>query len=225
MIVWVARAAAAASRVDRVLVATDDTRIADVVRDAGFEAVMTDPAVPSGSDRVAAAVDSLDVQPSLIVNVQGDEPLLDPVDLDALIEATGDDAIGTLARPLVDPDRIADPNVVKVVRAESGRALYFSRAPIPHGASSYLQHVGLYAYPPAVLKRFVSLAPSPLEKSERLEQLRAMEHGIPIHVTLCLSSRPSIGVDTPADLERVEAVLRQSKPSVSGKGHAPQAAS
>jgi 3-deoxy-manno-octulosonate cytidylyltransferase (CMP-KDO synthetase) len=225
MIVWVARAAQRAERVDRVLVATDDERIHDAVVAAGFEAVMTDPDLPSGSDRVAAAVDTLDVAPDLIVNVQGDEPLLDPVDLDVLIAAAERQAIGTLARPFEDASRVEDPNVVKVARAESGRALYFSRAPIPYGASSYLQHVGIYAYPPAVLKRFVSLSPSPLERAERLEQLRAMENQIPIQVTLCQSSSPSIGVDTPADLERVEDVLRRSNLSPSGMGHAPQAAS
>lgn len=226
MIVRVARAAAAAERVTMVLIATDDPRIASVVEEAGFPAVLTDPALPSGSDRVAAAIATLEVEPPLVVNVQGDEPLLDPRDLDALIEATGEDAIGTLARPFEDAQRVDDPNVVKVVRAASGRALYFSRARVPYGAPSYLQHVGIYAYPPAVLARFVSLRPSPLEKAERLEQLRALENGIPIDVTMCVSERSSIGVDTPEDVLRVEQELRrQESTGSSGNSHAPQAAS
>lgn len=214
MIVRVAERANAAERVDLVVVATDDERIERVVRDAGFESVMTDPGLPSGSDRVAAAVRTLGEQPQLVVNVQGDEPLLDPRDLDALIAEAKEDGIGTLARPL-DPELADDPNTVKVVRARSGRALYFSRAPVPHGAAQRLHHVGIYAYPPHVLERFTALEPSPLERAERLEQLRALENDIPIYVTMCQSESPSIGVDTPEDLLRVEQEL--------GKSHARQA--
>lgn len=213
MIVRVCRQAAQA-RVAAVYVATDDERIAHVVREAGFAAVMTSPACASGSDRVAEVVQGLAEPVGVVVNVQGDEPLVDPRDIDALIEATRADpeAIGTLARPLSELERFHSPHVVKVVRAPSGRALYFSRAPIPHGLDGLprgaLQHVGLYAYHPSVLARFTALAASPLETRERLEQLRALENGIPIHVTMCVSERPSIGVDVPADIEAVLEALK-----------------
>ena len=214
MVVRVCRQAAQA-RLSAVYVATDDERIAHVVRRAGFAAVMTSRSCASGSDRVAEVVRGLAEPVGVVVNVQGDEPLVDPRDIDALVAAAvaHPEAIGTLARPLVDPRRFEDPNVVKVVRASSGRALYFSRAPIPHargGASvQALQHVGLYAYHPAVLARFTALAPTPLERAERLEQLRALENEIPIHVTMCVSERPSIPVDVPSD---VEAVLEALNP-------------
>lgn len=219
MIVRVGQRAQAARRVDRVVIATDDARIAEVARGAGFEVAMTPSDCPSGSDRVAAAVVGLSgPEPALVVNVQGDEPLIDPADIDALVDASLADpeAIGTLARPLLEPRRFADPNVVKVVRGVSGRALYFSRAPIPHGhadgarapeGAGPLQHVGLYAYSPALLARFTGLDPSPLERQERLEQLRALENGVPIRVTMCVSERPSLGVDTPEDVEAVVRAL------------------
>lgn len=213
MIVRVCRQAAKA-RLDAVYVATDDERIAHVVRGAGFAAVMTSPACASGSDRVAEVVRGLAEPVGVVVNVQGDEPLVDPRDIDALVDATvaHPEAIGTLARPLTDPERFTNPNVVKVVRAPSGRALYFSRGPIPYGldgaSDGALQHVGLYAYHPGVLARFTALAPTPLERRERLEQLRALENEIPIHVTMCVSDRPSIGVDVPSDVEAVLEALK-----------------
>ncbi len=216
MVVRVARAAAAASRITRTLVATDDPRIEAAARAHGVEVVMTPADCPSGSDRVQAALMALaGPAPALVVNVQGDEPLLDPRDLDALVEATlarreaapGRELIGTLARPL-DPARFGEPSLVKVARALDGRALYFSRAPIPAGSAAPLLHVGIYAYAPEALRRFTALEPSPLERAERLEQLRALEHGIPIHVTLCVSERPSLGVDTPEDVAPVLAELR-----------------
>ncbi len=213
MIVRVARQAAASKQIDRVVVATDDRRIRDVVTQAGFEVVMTSANCASGSDRVAEVARS--VPASLIVNVQGDEPLLDPADLDALVRSATahPDAITTLARPISGPAAFANPNVVKLVRGLTGQALYFSRSPIPHAAPGTqppaLQHVGLYAYPPAVLARFTALPASPLEKLERLEQLRALENGIPIHVTMCVSVRPSIGVDVPEDLAEVLSELER----------------
>lgn len=215
MVVRVARQAAAARSIDQVLVATDDHRIAQVVERAGFTSVMTPSDCATGSDRIAWAIrERSGPGPALVVNVQGDEPLLDPRDLDALVKATLADpgSIGTLARPLPELGRFTDPNVVKVVRAASGRALYFSRAPIPYGVEPNtvqpLLHVGIYAYPPEVLSRFVALPPSPLERTERLEQLRALENGIPIQVTMCVSERPSVGVDTPEDVARVIEELR-----------------
>lgn len=211
MVVRVARQAAAASTIQEVLIATDDPRIAQVVEQAGFRVAMTPSDCATGSDRIAWAIrERRGAAPRLVVNVQGDEPLLDPRDLDVLVKATLADpgAIGTLARPLPDPSRFADPNVVKVARAAGGRALYFSRAPIPYGVEAPLLHVGIYAYPPEVLSRFVGLPPSPLERTERLEQLRALENGIPIQVTMCVSERPSLGVDTPEDVARVIEELR-----------------
>lgn len=211
MVVRVARQAAAATTIQEVLIATDDPRIARVVEQAGFAVAMTPPECATGSDRIAWAIrERRGPAPRLVVNVQGDEPLLDPRDLDALVKATLADpgAIGTLARPLPDPSRFADPNLVKVARAAGGRALYFSRSPIPYGAEAPLLHVGIYAYPPEVLSRFVALPPSPLERTERLEQLRALENGIPIQVTMCVSERPSLGVDTPEDVARVIEELR-----------------
>lgn len=205
MIVRVAAQAAKASRVDRVVVATDDARIQAVVAAAGFEARMTSETCASGSDRVAEVAQQIPAD--LVVNVQGDEPLLDPRDLDALIEAAyaHPEGITTLGRPVPSAEALADPNLVKAVVSPQGAALYFSRAPIPHGAApeDAIAHVGLYAYPPAVLARFTALAPSPLERTERLEQLRALENGIPIHLQMCVSDRPSIGVDVPADLDAV----------------------
>lgn len=209
MIVRVAQQAAKAASIDRVIVATDDPRIMDAVQEAGFEAQMTSEACASGSDRVAEVAEGLDAD--LVVNVQGDEPLLDPRDLDALVAAAYENPNGitTLGRPVDDAAALADPNVVKAVVSPAGAALYFSRAPIPHGADpeDAIAHVGLYAYPPAVLSRFTRLAPSPLERRERLEQLRALENGIPIRLQMCVSVRPSIGVDVPADLEAVGRIL------------------
>lgn len=209
MIVRVAERVALCEYVSRVVIATDDKRIEDTAKMAGFEVVMTDPELPSGSDRVAAAAKMIGAT-GLIVNVQGDEPLIDPRDIDVLIEETlaSPHGMGTLARPLLD--RFDDPNVVKVVRAQDGRALYFSRAPIPYGSKAPLQHVGLYSYRFAVLEELTRLPPSALEKQERLEQLRALEHGIAIHVAMARSDAPSIAIDTPDDVPRVLAALTRS---------------
>ena len=212
MVVRVARRVSEASAIDAVWVATDGNDIAHVVADAGFEVVMTEPSVPSGTDRVAAALRRLrvcEVTPSVVVNVQGDEPLIDPRDLDLLVEASRSrpEAICTLGRRVLPDDDPDDPHQVKVALGSDGRALYFSRAAIPHGAVSVL-HVGVYAYSPSVLFRFVEAPPSALEQAERLEQLRALEMGIPVYVTMCHGPRPSIGVDVPADVKRVEAELR-----------------
>ena len=216
MIVRVAQQAAKADAVDRVVVATDDDRIGRVVAEAGFEAVMTDKGCPSGTDRVAQAIQQFETAAGVVCNVQGDEPLIDPRDIDALVSAAraAPEAMHTLARPLPDPAMYRDPNAVKVVTTVDDRALYFSRAPIPfeRGGStpSARLHVGLYAYSPAVLTRFTQLPPSTLETIERLEQLRALENGIPIHVTMCVSERPSIGVDVPEDLDAVLRTLRRT---------------
>lgn len=211
MIAHVVRRALAARTVRRVVVATDDERIAVAGRDAGAESVMTGECA-SGTDRVAAALAGRD-DLSLVVNVQGDEPLLSPANIDALVEGMCRQAaagIGTLCRPLAS-ERAGDPNAVKVVRDREGWALYFSRACIPYprdaGVASTIWrlHLGIYAYRPAVLREMVMLPPSPLEQAEGLEQLRALENGI--RILVLDAPEDAWGVDTPEDLERVEQLL------------------
>lgn len=214
MVVHVARQARAASHIDDVVVATDEVRIQTIVQQFGFRAEMT-PDCPTGTDRVARLIADWNERPDLVVNLQCDEPLIDPRDIDRLVSemASQGAVIGTLARRCEDETEVSSPNVVKVVRTPEGRALYFSRAPIPYGAPSshILKHVGLYIYRPEVLFRFARLSRGALESLERLEQLRALENGIPIHVTMCVSERPSFGVDVPGDVDRVVRELsRQS---------------
>lgn len=219
MVVRVAQRVQGAARIDAVRVATDDVRIADAVRAYGFEAIMTPVDCASGTDRIAAALAATEA-PDLIVNVQGDEPLIDPSDLDALVDATFEAGtpMGTLARPFVG--ELSDPNRVKVVRAADGRALYFSRAPIPWGSSAQpLLHVGVYAYRPAALKALAAAPPSPLERTERLEQLRALEMGLDIHVAMARSTEPSIAIDTPEDVEHVVRALEKEESM--RNGHVP----
>ena len=209
MVVRVARRVAEAQTIDAILVATDDPRIATVVRDAGFEALLTSGDCVSGTDRVARALEARPVaSTSVVVNVQGDEPLIDPHDIDALVAcaARRPDGVSTLARAMAPDEDPNEPDRVKVVTTATGRALYFSRAPIPH-QGPWKVHVGVYAFTPPVLRRFVDATPTPLEHAERLEQLRTLELGIPIYVTMCRSKRPAIGVDVPADVGRVEAAL------------------
>jgi 3-deoxy-manno-octulosonate cytidylyltransferase (CMP-KDO synthetase) len=194
--------------VGAVRVATDDARIADAVRAFGGEAVMTSAGCRTGTDRVAEAAAGCDA--GLVLNVQGDEPEIPPAALEALIGrmARDDAPMGTLACPLDDPAAFADPNKVKVVTDGRGRALYFSRAPIPHrrggadGAApaGALLHIGVYAYRPAFLQTFAGLPSTPLERAERLEQLRALEHGHAIAVAV-FDGPPWGGVDTREDYE------------------------
>jgi 3-deoxy-manno-octulosonate cytidylyltransferase (CMP-KDO synthetase) len=210
------------SGADEVLVATDDERIASAVHDPRRRgraiAMMTDPALPSGTDRVAAVAEARGwSEDTLVVNVQGDEPFLPPAIIGhaaTLLERDAAAGIATLAVPVESLEEFLDPNAVKVVTAADGAALYFSRAPIPwsrDGASSGLtsqrefdgawRHVGLYAYRVGVLREITRLPPSGLERLEKLEQLRALEHGVRIVVGHCVE-RPPSGVDTMADLER-----------------------
>ena len=210
MVVRVADRVRESQAIDDVWVATDDDRIAEVARRAGCVAVMTDPGCASGTDRVARALAARrESAPALVINVQGDEPLIDSRDLDRLVHNARErpEGIVTLARRSCDPSDATDPNRVKVAMTAAGRALYFSRAPIPHGSPTIL-HVGVYAFTPAILQQWVGTAPTALEQAERLEQLRALELGIPIHVTMCEGDGPSLGVDVPADVARVEAALR-----------------
>lgn len=210
-----ARASAAA----RVVVATDHVRIAAACREYGIEALLTRDDHPSGTDRLAEVVERLDLSDdAVLVNVQGDEPLIDPALIDAVADLLLRDAsaaIATCASVISGPAGFFDPNVVKVVLDATGHALYFSRAPIPWARDAFatdrehlpagfnaLHHIGLYAYRASFLRRFRDLPRGPLEQWESLEQLRALENGYPIavHVT---PLHPPPGVDTAEDLERV----------------------
>jgi 3-deoxy-manno-octulosonate cytidylyltransferase (CMP-KDO synthetase) len=171
---------------------------------------MTGAECPSGTDRVAQATRGWTVD--LVVNLQGDEPTFDVKALDQLVRTMAEDPaveMGTLAHPVADEAEHRDPNAVKVVLDQSGCALYFSRAPIPFarqaGLVAPLRHVGIYVFRQALLQRYAALSPTPLEQTERLEQLRALEHGVRIRVLL--TPHGSIGVDTPADVERLSAHL------------------
>jgi 3-deoxy-manno-octulosonate cytidylyltransferase (CMP-KDO synthetase) len=210
MVEWVWRAAMASGLMDTVVVATDSQEVAAVCRERGIPVAMTSPDCPSGSDRVREAARQIDAE--IIVNIQGDEPLLTAEFFPPLIELFSRPEVqaGTLA-VRCPAEEFANPNAVKVVTALNGRALYFSRATIPHdrdgaGYTGYRKHLGIYAYRRAVLERFAALAPSPLENVERLEQLRLLENGIEIYVAEAPGD--TIGVDTEADLLRAEAVLK-----------------
>ena len=196
----------------RVVVATDDRRIADRVRGFGGEVVMTGADLATGTDRVAEAARGLDAD--LVVNLQGDEPVFDVKAVDELVRLMAADPaiqMGSLAHPVEDAAEHQNPNAVKVVLDPAGYALYFSRAPIPYarrsGLVTPLRHVGIYVFRAAFLQRFASLPPTPLEQTETLEQLRALEHGVRIRILL--TPRGSIGVDTPEDLARLEAYLER----------------
>ena len=206
-----------AHRLDAVWVATDDERIAEAARAAGAGPVMTPSDLPSGTDRVAWALRGRDAE--IVVNIQGDEPLLDPAAVDAVAAALADAPswdMATAASPVADAEELHSPDVVKVVRANDGAALYFSRSVIPYvrGAAPgfppepgvHLRHVGLYAYRRAFLERLVATPPSPLELLEKLEQLRALQLGCRMKVLDAPAS--GVGVDTPADIARAEALLR-----------------
>ena len=224
MVVRVA-AQAQRSRAKRVVVAADDRRIVDACAHHGVQALLTRADHATGSDRLAEACEQLGLDgDDAVVNVQGDEPLIDPALIDAcfqaLHQATGC-VMATAAHAIDAPDELANPNVVKVVCDAAGRALYFSRAPIPWWRDGYaqglgtgvalsspapLRHVGIYAYRAGFLRQFPALPPSPLEAVESLEQLRVLWHGhrIAVHVS---ADRPGPGVDTPEDLARVRALL------------------
>jgi 3-deoxy-manno-octulosonate cytidylyltransferase (CMP-KDO synthetase) len=194
-----------AQRVARVLVATDDPRIADAVASFGGDAVMTRDDHPNGTSRLAEVVQSIGCEPDeLVLNIQGDEPEIDPAVIDALAGLMHDQPdlpMGTVAAPLDSRDELGNPNVVKLVCDRRGHALYFSRAAIPHHrdagdpAPPYRRHLGLYAYRAAFLPVYADLAPTPLEEAEKLEQLRALEHGHAIGVAL--TDHAHAGIDTP----------------------------
>jgi len=217
MIVHVWRRAQEAD-VGPVVVAAAEPEIVEVVEAAGGQAVLTPPDLPSGSDRVFFALQALDPNQNFdaVLNVQGDLPLLNPADLPVLVRelAEGRAKIVTLAAQITNPDEAHDPHVVKVViafdpqdaHATCGRALYFTRSPAPAGEGPLFHHIGIYGFQRAALTRFVKLSPSPLEKREKLEQLRALEAGMRIDVAL-VDSIP-LGVDTPADLAEARRLAR-----------------
>ena len=227
MVVHVARRAAQSAAL-RCVVAADDGRIVDACRLHGVEALLTRADHASGSDRLAEACEQLSLAgDDIVVNVQGDEPLIDPQLIDAvaaLLHQRADASMGTAAHAIASAADFANPNVVKVVLDAHGLAHYFSRAPIPHardhaagscwwqpgqgGPAGFapLRHIGIYSYRAGFLRGFPQLPPAPTEQLEALEQLRALWHGhrIAVHVT---ASEPGAGVDTPTDLERVRALL------------------
>lgn len=218
LVVWVAEAVCRASGLDEVIVATDDVRIADAVRSCGVTVAMTPSELPSGTDRVAAAA-NFD-EDDIVINIQGDEPLIDPKLIEALaMRLRTDDAyqMATAACPILSRDDLESRAVVKVVCDADGGALYFSRLPIPYqrdgerdfGRGRYWRHLGIYAYRGAFLKRLVLEPPCALEQCESLEQLRALFIGG--RIAVLQTKRAGCGVDLPEDVARVEAEMRRKK--------------
>lgn len=210
MIEWVVEGVGQSRRIDRVLVATDDRRIHEAVQSTDATPVMTSSDHASGSDRVAEVARSRECD--ILVNVQGDEPLVEGRELDRGIEALIDQPevpVASFYAPC-PPEQHEDPDAAKVVLDRRRRALYFSRSPIPFDRSSsatLYQHVGIYVFRRDYLLRFQAREPTPLERAERLEQLRVLEHGDPIQMVPL--EEPTIGVDRPGDVERVEEKLRE----------------
>lgn len=193
----------------RVIIATDDQRIFQAARRFGAEVRMTRPDHATGTDRVAEVASSENWE--LIVNIQGDEPLIDPAAIDAAILPFQDDhslKMATLKKRIEDSRETGDPNVVKVVTDRQGNALYFSRSAIPHATGAHFKHIGLYVYRRDFLLGYSHMPIGPLEKAERLEQLRALENGHAIRVIE--TGYESAGVDTPEDLERVRELFEAS---------------
>ncbi len=209
MIERVVESARAAQTVSRVIVATDDERIARAVRGFGGEAMMTRSTHRSGTERLAEIASHVDAD--IFVNVQGDEPLLDPQSIDLAVAALAEDSdvrVATIATPIREPGPLGDSNVVKVVMDFDGNALYFSRAPIPWLRDAeedfvprYFKHIGLYAFRRDALLEFPTLPPGELERAEQLEQLRWLENGVPIRIAQ--SEYDSLSIDVPEDVQRV----------------------
>ncbi len=221
-----------AKRIDRLVIATDDRRILDEASRFGADAVMTAVEHGSGTDRVAEVARNMGEEYGIIVNIQGDEPLLTPTSLDRLISAFDSappPAMATLSEPLRSVEELFDPNVVKLVTTDDGRALYFSRSPLPYfrgefgplqadftkalrgragGMAGYLKHQGIYAYTRETILALTDMAPSSLERDEGLEQLRALQAGFAIQVVE--SDFSSISVDTPEDLKRAVKQLMEA---------------
>jgi 3-deoxy-manno-octulosonate cytidylyltransferase (CMP-KDO synthetase) len=208
---WVYKACETCPQVDKVFLATDDNRIVDSAISAHANVVLTG-SCHSGTDRVHEVAKGLSLSSEdIVINVQGDEPLLSPWHIETMIDhmrTNPRSRIVTLATP-IDFDQALDVNVVKVVCDHSKRALYFSRLPIPHNSIRYLKHIGIYAYRMATLSLLCALPPATIEKAEHLEQLRALDHGIGIDVVI--TTHDTISVDTPEDLVRVQRHLDKCK--------------
>jgi 3-deoxy-manno-octulosonate cytidylyltransferase (CMP-KDO synthetase) len=198
--------------VGKVWAAVSEDEVFDAVVKHGGQAVMTDPKLPSGSDRIWQAAQRLmeqgEAKPDIIINAQGDEPLLPPElvsDCVAAFEKYPDADVVTYSHPITDEADINNPTKVKVVRALNGQGLYFSRSPIPYNAKEMLRHIGFYGYRYSALEKYVAQAPTPLQKQEDLEQLRGLEIGLKYYVLV--THHEPIGVDTPADWERVKGMM------------------
>lgn len=211
------------SKLDAVVIATDDVRIADAVMDFGGQYVMTSPNHRSGTDRCCEALDLLKTKYDAVVNIQGDEPFIDPRQIDLLVDliVRDDTPLASLAKRIDDEDELFSPNAVKVVVNQEGNAMYFSRNPIPFmrnvdrdnwlAKGRFYKHIGIYAYKADVLHQVAHMEPSALEQAESLEQLRWLENGLAIR--MALSDAENISIDTPDDLHRAEQYA-QTKPEI-----------
>ena len=211
------------SKLDAVVIATDDVRIADAVMDFGGQYVMTSPNHRSGTDRCCEALDLLKTKYDAVVNIQGDEPFIDPKQIDLLVDliVRDDTPLASLAKRIDDADELFSPNAVKVVVNQEGNAMYFSRNPIPFmrnvdrdewlAKGRFYKHIGIYAYKADVLHQVARMEPSALEQAESLEQLRWLENGLAIR--MALSDAENISIDTPDDLHRAEQYA-QTKPEI-----------
>ncbi|MBS0624385.1 MAG: 3-deoxy-manno-octulosonate cytidylyltransferase [Verrucomicrobia bacterium] len=198
----------------KIIIAADDPTVMQHAQDFGAEVVMTDPSHPTGTHRVAAAVQQLALDADIVVNVQADEPCLDPNVLNVLVRHLYQHPEACITTPVSrihDPEEALGPSCVKCVFDRQGRALYFSRAPIPYAQHErrvpYYRHLGVYCFRKQALLDFAAMTPTPLQQTEDLEQLKILEHGYPLHV--CLVESSSAGVDTPEDVKKVEALLCQ----------------
>lgn len=211
------------SKLDAVVIATDDMRIADAVMNFGGQYVMTSPNHRSGTDRCCEALDLLKTKYDAVVNIQGDEPFIDPKQIDLLVDliVRDDTPLASLAKRIDDEDELFSPNAVKVVVNQEGNAMYFSRNPIPFmrnvdrdewlAKGRFYKHIGIYAYKADVLHQVARMEPSALEQAESLEQLRWLENGLAIR--MALSDAENISIDTPDDLHRAEQYA-QTKPEI-----------
>lgn len=229
MLEWVWKRLASMSAFDRLVVATDSEEVLNLCNEIGAPGILTDPDHPSGTDRVAEVAEREEYSGyPVVVNVQGDEPLVREEHLESAVSLVraGPWEVGTCAAPVGSLEARRDPSVVKVARARDGRALYFSRAGIPYrregvpsdeelAGEHFLRHLGIYAYRREALLHWVSLPPSPLELLERLEQLRALEAGMAVGVAVVDEAPP--GVDTPADVTRIEEALARGNPTTFSK--------
>lgn len=215
LIHWVIKRAREAERLDEVLVATDDDRIYAAIESEGVRAVMTRPDHPSGTDRIAEAISDEPVD--VVINIQGDEPLVEPALIDQLVDVlagSNEWDMATASAPIEDEETLLSPSVVKVVSDAKGRALYFSRSPIPHVRDGghlqgiHWRHIGLYGYQAGYLRKLVTFPPCDIELAEKLEQLRALDQGCRMKV---LQTRHmGIGVDEPEDIPRAEDLLKEA---------------